>query len=56
MTEPESFAFLTRMLQRVFERPDLAATPELTAKEEMDDIENLGALARIVRAHAAARS
>ncbi len=83
MTEPESYAFLTRMLQRVFERTDIVATPELTAKdvfgwdsfkqvellmeiqdelgiefttEEMDDIENLGALARIVRAHAAARS
>jgi acyl carrier protein len=83
MTEPESYAFLTRMLQRVFERTDIVATPELTAKdvfgwdsfkqvellmeiqdelsiefttEEMDDIENVGALARIVRAHAAARS
>jgi acyl carrier protein len=83
MTEPESYAFLTRMLQRVFERTDIVATPELTAKdvfgwdsfkqvellmeiqdelsiefttEEMDDIENVGALASIVRAHAAARS
>jgi acyl carrier protein len=81
MTEPESFVFLTRMLQRVFERTDIVATPELTAKdvfgwdsfkqvellmeiqeelgiefttEEMDDIENVGALARIVRAHASA--
>lgn len=78
MTEAESFAFLTTMLQRVFERKDIVATPELTAKDvfgwdsfkqvelimeiqdalgfefttdEMDNIENVGALARIVRSH-----
>jgi acyl carrier protein len=33
MTEPESYAFLTRMLQQVFERADIVATPELTAKD-----------------------
>jgi acyl carrier protein len=81
MTEPESYEFLTRMLRQVFERADIVATPELTAKdvfgwdsfkqvellmeiqdalniefttEEMDDIENVGALARMVRAHVAA--
>ncbi len=79
MTEAESFTFLTAMLQRVFERKDIVATPELTAKdvfgwdsfkqvelimeiqdqlgiefttEEMDNIENVGVLARIVRTHA----
>ncbi len=78
MTEAESFAFLTTLLQRVFERKDITATPDLTAKDvfgwdsfkqvelimeiqdalgfefttdEMDNIENVGALARIVRAH-----
>ena len=81
MTEPESFDFLSRVLQRVFERPDIVATPELTAKDvfgwdsfkqvevlmeiqdelgiefttdEMDNIENVGALARIVRTHVGA--
>jgi acyl carrier protein len=80
MTEPESFDFLTKMLQRVFERNDIVATQSLTAKDvfgwdsfkqvellmeiqdalsiefttdEMDNIENVGALARIVRAHVA---
>ena len=78
MTEAESFAFLTTILQRVFERKDIVATPELTARdvfgwdsfkqvellmeiqealgiefttEEMDGIENVGALARMVRGH-----
>jgi acyl carrier protein len=81
MTEAESYEFLTKMLQQVFERNDIVATPELTAKdvfgwdsfkqvellmeiqdalsiefttEEMDDIENVGALARIVRSHVTA--
>jgi acyl carrier protein len=81
MTEPESYEFLSKMLRKVFERNDITATPELTARdvfgwdsfkqvellmdiqealsiefttEEMDDMPNIGDLARMVRAHVAA--
>jgi acyl carrier protein len=33
MTEPESYEFLSQMLRKVFERNDITATPELTAKD-----------------------